>query len=79
MDRAYYSRDADGNLWKLTLVSSNSDPLAELQWSALFNLKADPGETTNLISDPDYQARFVAMKSEYLALIVRSRTIDSFR
>ena len=53
VDRAFYSRDAAANLWKLTVVSSNSDPLAELEWGMLYNLSTDPGETTDLIREPE--------------------------
>ncbi|MBS95382.1 MAG: hypothetical protein CL799_13155 [Chromatiales bacterium] len=79
VDRAFYKHDSEGDLWKLSVVSSNADPLSELHWKELYNLSTDPGETKDLINNPDNQELLEAMKAEYLELIVKPQTVTSFR
>lgn len=79
INRAYYSRDSGGNVWKLSIISSDTDPFAELRWLELFNLSNDPGESQNLIATAAHAVRLEQMQAEYLDLMARPRTIDGFR
>ena len=79
MDRAFYKLDSDGDLWKLTSVARNSDPLAELRWLELYNLSADPGEQTDLMDEPSAAGMLLTMQQEYLQLLSQPQTIQSFR
>jgi len=79
IDRAFYKHDSDGDLWKLTVVSSNSDPLAGLDWKEFYNLSVDPGETRDLMNHPNNQELLKAMQSEYLELIIQPQTVTSFK
>jgi len=79
MDRAFYKHDSKGDLWKLSVVSSSTDPVAEIAWRELYNISVDPGETTDLFENPDSQGLREAMKSEYLKLIVQPQTIVGFQ
>jgi len=79
IDRGFYKRDSAGDLWKLTVVSSNTDPVADITWREFYNLSKDPGESTDLIDYPDSRKLLDAMKAEYLDLIVQPQTIVSFR
>ena len=79
IDRAFYKYDLDGELWKLSVISNNSDPVAGIVWKELYNLSADPGEEKNLLDQDDYQELREAMKSEYLRLIIQPKTVISFK
>jgi arylsulfatase A-like enzyme len=79
IDRAFYKHDSAGGLWKLSVASSNFDPVADLDWKEFYNLNDDPGETRDLIGHPDHQELLEVMKSEYLHLIIQPQTIVSFK
>ena len=78
MNRAYYSYAADGSLWKLIVISSSTDPLAGISWTELYNLTADPGESSNLISEVAAGDQLQTMQGAYLQLIAAPQTIRSF-
>jgi len=78
VDRAFYQRDAAGDLWKLSVVSSNTDPLAKIDWKELYNLSVDPGETTDLLENQGSQLLLQQMQAKYLELIAQPQTIASF-
>lgn len=78
IDRAFYKRDAEGQLWKLSVISHNADPVAGLRWKELYNLSDDPGETNDLIDDPASQAWLEEMQYEYLYLIVQPQTVIGY-
>ena len=79
IDRAFYKHDASGHRWKLTVVSSHTDPASELAWGELFNLTADPGERIDLSKQPEYEQQLAVMKSEYLQLLNQPRTVINYR
>ena len=79
IERAFYKHDSAGEVWKLSVASSSTDPLAAIIWREFYNLSADPGETTDLIDRPENQPLLTTMKSEYLQLIAQPQTIVSFR
>jgi arylsulfatase A len=79
IDRAFYKYDLDDELWKLSVISNNSDPAAGIVWKELYNLSADPGEANNLLDEDDYQELREAMKAEYLHLIIQPQTVISFK
>lgn len=79
IERAYYKHDTAGDLWKLSVDSSSTDPVAKITWRELYNLSNDPGESTDLIDRPGNRALLDEMKSEYLELIIKPQTIVSFR
>jgi hypothetical protein len=79
IDRAFYKHNSKGDLWKLTVVSRISDPVAEIAWGELYNLSTDPGESTDLFAHRDFEALREAMKSEYLELIIKPQTIVGFK
>ncbi|MGI9309856.1 MAG: sulfatase-like hydrolase/transferase, partial [Gammaproteobacteria bacterium] len=78
IDRAFYKQDSMGRTWKLSVISSSTDPLAKLSWKELYDISSDPGETTDRINDPGAQDILKALKAEYLRLIAQPRTIDSY-
>ena len=78
MNRAYYSYADDGSLWKLIVISSSTDPLAGVVWTELYNLTADPGESTNLIFEGAAGDQLQTMQSSYLERIAAPQTIQSF-
>jgi arylsulfatase A-like enzyme len=78
IDRAFYKRDAKGDLWKLSVVSSSIDPAAEITWKELYNLSVDPGETANLFDSAENREWLETMQSEYLQLIIQPQTVTSF-
>jgi arylsulfatase A-like enzyme len=79
IDRAFYKYDSDNELWKLSVISNNSDPVAGIVWKELYNLSTDPGEANNLLDQDDYQELREAMKAEYLHLIIQPQTVISFK
>ena len=79
IDRAFYKYDSNGDLWKLTVISGSTDPLANLRWGELYNLSKDPGESTNRLSDAGQQELLAAMQAEYLDLISQPQTIISWK
>jgi arylsulfatase A len=79
IDRAFYKYDLEGELWKLSVISNNSDPVAGIVWKELYKLSADPGEENNLLDEDDYQELREAMKAEYLHLIIQPQTVISFK
>ena len=74
-DRAFYQRDASGDLWKLVVHSDAVDHTLNIVAVELFNLTDDAGETTDLLADPGAQTQLNAMLADYLALIVQDRTV----
>lgn len=79
LDRAFYKYDDAGDLWKLTVVSSSTDPLAEISWRKLYNLSTDPGESTNQIENPDHEALLRSMQTAYLQLITQPQTVTGWK
>jgi len=74
MDRAYYRRDDQEALWKLLVESGREDQLDGIEWLALYQLSADPGEQNDLIADSSAQQWLATLKAEYLAEIARDNT-----
>ena len=79
MDRAFYKHDANGDLWKLTVISSSTDPLANLEWHELYNISADPAETTDLSDASEQLDLLQAMQTEYRTLLSQPQTIVSWK
>ncbi|MBT8143367.1 MAG: sulfatase-like hydrolase/transferase, partial [Gammaproteobacteria bacterium] len=79
IDRALYQRGPAGDLWKLTVVSSLNDPLADIEWRDLYNLTVDPAEQNDRRNDPAVSAWRNEMRATYLDLAARDRTITRFR
>ncbi len=78
VDRAFYSYDEAGNLWKLTVVSRHTDPLADLRWESLYNLTNDPGEQRDLLNEPAQRALLDGMQQQYRDLITQPRTTERY-
>jgi arylsulfatase A-like enzyme len=78
VERAFYSYDVAGNLWKLISVSSSTDRLAEIVFVELYNLTADPGESSNQINVAASEPLQQQMQAEYLQLLSQPQTIASF-
>ena len=79
IDRALYQRGPTGDLWKLIVVSSLNDPLADIEWRDLYNLSVDPAEQNDRRNDPAVSNWQDEMRATYLDLIARERTVESFR
>jgi len=79
IDRAFYKHDANGDLWKLTVISDSTDPLANLDWHELYNLSADPGETNDLLEASEQQELLQAMQAEYRTLLSQPQTIVNWK
>jgi arylsulfatase A-like enzyme len=79
IDRAFYKHDAKGDLWKLTVISSSTDPLANLEWQELYNLSTDPAETTDLFGATEQQELLQVMQAEYRILLGQPQTIVSWK
>jgi arylsulfatase A-like enzyme len=75
LDRAFYKRDAGGDLWKLIVRSDVDEATELLSWVALFNLTDDPGETADLFGSPDAAGVLADMQADYAQLILQSSTV----
>jgi arylsulfatase A-like enzyme len=78
IDRAFYSYAANGDLWKLISLSSSTDHLAGIEFTELYNLTADPGESINRLNTTATAELQEQMQAEYLELLALPQTIASF-